>query len=841
MVVQKAFTLAGLCKRNLVNGKNVDGSDDIFKEQTPNSSPERQQSEINNKGALIKTSNVTLQVGDGSFISVQNGDGKNHLLNSQSFINQYGFCQSKLDAKMTSDTDNIMTEPNSTNYASEAGEAAQSPSPGSAKSGLSRRQRKNCRKREKIDLENKNLGLASIKSNDSIGLPGSSNQLSGSSSSLNSQKEGIVGPVKKRSSGSLKDREGYGRYSALETYDRLQGMSDQQIYYWIYSYCLDLTRLRHLGFPLDSELHPGKAIIYVDPDIGIRSCTQGGGDLTSLEFCVDDFSSTDVKPASISAVNQSLQSAPENINFITIQKGLGNGSEQLEGRSSALSDHVEESQKNTQNKNKEEDNDYQETTGIEDTENLSSTDEENNASSLTCARVNPPHPTGILDVNAQEFVPGSSITTEALSVTSRDSTSATLGLSASAKEFIPSSSYSNSSPLSASLNASENEVEVRHCARCDKVFEVVDGIPISREKCLYHWGKKWHYEKTAEEEYSSNKKDDDKSTSSQSHPSHSKIKSKLQFTCCNARALAQGCCTAKCHVWRGKIFSSTGMHGPFTGYVRTKKRKHSPPNGYHGIYAIDCEMCYTTNGMEIARLSVVGIDGRPIYDSLIQPETPIIDYNTRFSGLTERDFRRGEKDKALNTSSSAIAIGPPVKSLREVQNDLMGFISASTIIVGHGLENDFRALMLVHSLVVDTSTLYPHFFGLPYRRSLKSLAKSYLKRDIQTGTHDSLEDARASLELVLCQVKAESEGMSNALKGNKDTNASSYSQHSISPPFSQLGNTNALLNASIGEMNRSGILFNSAAMNPGVLPHVSSGGTPISPVSTFMSHMPGIK
>ena len=54
--------------------------------------------------------------------------------------------------------------------------------------------------------------------------------------------------------------------------------------------------------------------------------------------------------------------------------------------------------------------------------------------------------------------------------------------------------------------------------------------------------------------------------------------------------------------------------------------------------------------------------------------------------------------------------------------------------------------------MVDTSTLYPHFFGLPYRRSLKSLAKSYLKRDIQTGTHDSLEDARASLELVLCQV-----------------------------------------------------------------------------------------
>ena len=56
---------------------------------------------------------------------------------------------------------------------------------------------------------------------------------------------------------------------------------------------------------------------------------------------------------------------------------------------------------------------------------------------------------------------------------------------------------------------------------------------------------------------------------------------------------------------------------------------------------------------------MVGIDGRPVYDSLILPENPIIDYNTRFSGLTERDFRRGEK--AMSSSSSSNTIGPPVK------------------------------------------------------------------------------------------------------------------------------------------------------------------------------------
>ena len=65
--------------------------------------------------------------------------------------------------------------------------------------------------------------------------------------------------------------------------------------------------------------------------------------------------------------------------------------------------------------------------------------------------------------------------------------------------------------------------------------------------------------------------------------------------------------------------------------------------------------------LQIARLSVVGIDGRPVYDSLIQPENPIIDYNTRFSGLTERDFKRGESNKSSNNSNSSNAIGPPVK------------------------------------------------------------------------------------------------------------------------------------------------------------------------------------
>ena len=77
------------------------------------------------------------------------------------------------------------------------------------------------------------------------------------------------------------------------------------------------------------------------------------------------------------------------------------------------------------------------------------------------------------------------------------------------------------------------------------------------------------------------------------------------------------------------------------------------------------------------------------------------------------------------------AVTGQFKNIKEVQNDLMGFINADTILVGHGLENDLRALNLIHATILDTAVVFPHYHGLPFRRSLRSLVSSYLKRDIQ--------------------------------------------------------------------------------------------------------------
>ena len=47
------------------------------------------------------------------------------------------------------------------------------------------------------------------------------------------------------------------------------------------------------------------------------------------------------------------------------------------------------------------------------------------------------------------------------------------------------------------------------------------------------------------------------------------------------------------------------------------------------------------------------------------------------------------------------------------------------------LENDLKALKVVHSRVLDTVLLFPHPKGLPYRSALKVLAAKFLKRRIQ--------------------------------------------------------------------------------------------------------------
>jgi RNA exonuclease 1 len=155
------------------------------------------------------------------------------------------------------------------------------------------------------------------------------------------------------------------------------------------------------------------------------------------------------------------------------------------------------------------------------------------------------------------------------------------------------------------------------------------------------------------------------------------------------------------------------------------------------IAALDCEMVYTTGGFRIARVSIVNAGGEEVFDELIKMDdgVAVVDFNTRFSGI--------HPDKYAADA---------VLTLESVRRALGRLIGTDTILIGHALDNDLRALRLVHHRVIDTAALFPHSRGLPFRRALRDLVNEYLSRSIQQGDstkgHSSIEDSVAALDLV---------------------------------------------------------------------------------------------
>ena len=57
------------------------------------------------------------------------------------------------------------------------------------------------------------------------------------------------------------------------------------------------------------------------------------------------------------------------------------------------------------------------------------------------------------------------------------------------------------------------------------------------------------------------------------------------------------------------------------------------------IFSVDCEMCNTEAGPELTRISVVGWDSKVVYDTLVKPDRPIVDYLTQYYPTPARECR----------------------------------------------------------------------------------------------------------------------------------------------------------------------------------------------------------
>ncbi|ORZ41448.1 hypothetical protein BCR44DRAFT_1457030 [Catenaria anguillulae PL171] len=177
------------------------------------------------------------------------------------------------------------------------------------------------------------------------------------------------------------------------------------------------------------------------------------------------------------------------------------------------------------------------------------------------------------------------------------------------------------------------------------------------------------------------------------------------------------------------------------GYVSTNVPRGTPQPSDKSrvLLAVDCEMCRAADEHILARVSVVNEAGKVLLDSLVAPSKPIVDYVTQYSGITP-----------------AMLEGVTV-TIADVQRHI---------------ENDLRALRLVHPWLIDTAICFaqqqlPHNGvengqGLTIRKpSLKNLATQFLERSIQNGKsnaefgnvgHSSVEDALACLDLVKLKI-----------------------------------------------------------------------------------------
>ncbi|BDD56287.1 RNA exonuclease 3 [Monascus purpureus] len=239
------------------------------------------------------------------------------------------------------------------------------------------------------------------------------------------------------------------------------------------------------------------------------------------------------------------------------------------------------------------------------------------------------------------------------------------------------------------------------------------------------------------------------------------------YLCCNETVgTTAGCTKAETHVF--KVSETKRL----ASVLQFKETPVQSDKGTRQPVCFDCEMGYTTLGLEMIRLTAVSWpEGKELLDVLVKPMGEVLDLNSRYSGIFPEHYANaipygtgdasgtttasGDRDKTGDDDTTVPKILQVVESPAAARELLFCLLQPDTPLIGHAIDNDLNACRVIHSTIIDTVLLYPHPRGLPNRMGLKALSRKYLDREIQTGGargHDSKEDSIATGDLV--RVKA---------------------------------------------------------------------------------------
>ncbi|RAL04543.1 ribonuclease H-like protein [Aspergillus ibericus CBS 121593] len=203
-----------------------------------------------------------------------------------------------------------------------------------------------------------------------------------------------------------------------------------------------------------------------------------------------------------------------------------------------------------------------------------------------------------------------------------------------------------------------------------------------------------------------------------------------------------------------RMIAFTDQREPRKGTVLGTQFQNTPPSPMNRhqkrkAVVIDCEMVTVTSGRRhIASIAAVDfLTGEVLLNQYVYPEAKIVNYNTRYSGISHA------------TMMAAVRNGAALRGWEAAREALWEHVDQDTVLIGHALQNDLSIMGIIHSRIVDSQILtgeaiFPKLSTsspLPRLTGLKALASELTEYDIQAGRkgHTALEDAYATRDVVI--------------------------------------------------------------------------------------------